>query len=436
MIHKFNYDIKTGISYDGRFITDITAPSFKNKVFPIKEQYMVEIPFDEIKLRESDEVRHSKVYYFPNENVYANNVKKTEFKKSFHFYSFFDPEYITRPGFVFKLKGEWYHFITNCEFALKFVITNDEKKVHICFNSENNDRAIYKIGKGHKELLPKYFLYMYELDAITPMLMNYFLFDGIRFLPKNDLPYIADEKKKLIELLDGLNFYFMGTSIYDYARDIDIHVSDDDYDEVVNRMELAGYTKNKIKGYTGTQYANNEIKIDVVLNPYSNFPEAVDDYHANHLLMYFIQLNYFCSIAKDIVTTLFKEYRYNRLLITQKKMGIDFEKYGQYVKQIISNERTVKYVDNINNVKIKEINSNNVYRYTILTDGKWEYLAVSMKEAIPINAKITIPYSIRDFEVLDDVDNLSISMYHDTDKTNIVFSNVDHVALIRYKVIN
>lgn len=436
MIHKLNYFEATHKIYNNIFITDIRDKNFTELVNPITEKHILEFPFDEIKLRESDDVRYSKVYYYANENVYANDVKKTEFKRSFGFYTFFDPEYITRPGFVFKLNGEWYHFITNCEFALQFAITENEKKVHIYFNPDENNKTIYKIAKGYKELHPKYFVYMYELDNLTSMLMNYFLFDGIRFLPKKDLPYVAEEKKKLIEVLKGLDFYFIGTSIYDYAKDIDIHINEKDAKEAIQRLDKLEYFKNDLTGYSGCQYKNEKtgINIDLMISPYSNFVESKIGYDAEPLLMYFIQVNYFCSIFNDNLTTLFKEYRYNKVRISQKTIGINFEKYGQYVNQVIPNERLVNYIETINNLnKTKIIHENNIFRYMIMVDDEWEYLVVSMKNKIYTDATIKLPYNVTDLTVIDDTNNLTALVTNKENEIDINLSGIDYVAAIKYK---
>lgn len=437
MIYKINYDIKSKTLYDSNLITDISDDDFTEIVNKIDTKIILEIPFDEVKLRKSDDVRYSKVYYFPNENVYANNLNVTEFKKLFDFYTLFHPEYITRSGFVFKLNNQWYTFITNCEFVLKFVITENDKKMHIYFNPHEANKQIYKIAVGYKELIPKYFIYINSLQRLIPKMLDYFLFDGIRFLPKEDLPYIVDEKKKLIKVLDGLDFYFFGTSIYDYAMDIDIHINERDLPEAVKRLDQLGYASNKRVKYEGIQYSipDSKIKIDIIASPYSKYDEPKYGYNAQPHLMYLIQADYTCDTVYSNVTSLFRYLRYNKMLITQKKLGIKFQL--KFIDQILSEKRTNVYLDLLNDNKLKIKNgypqNNNLSNIVIYTDGIWEYLILSMKYENYTSTLVKLSYEIEDMKIVDDVDNIICSFHNQDGKCSIAFDNIDRFAMIKYK---
>ena len=407
-----------------------------NIVEQIDDNSGVVIPIDDVELSPHEEIRPAKVYYYPNEDIYAYDFKKTEFRKSFDFYTFFHPTYITTPSFNFKYNGQDYTFLTNCEYALKFVF-NDGVKLHIYFNADGNTNKIFKIEVGKKSYPAKFNVYIPPVDIVSYKLLDYLIFGNYRFFDKSQLPNIVEKKKWLIELLDGLDFYFIGTSIFEHARDIDIHINERDFDEAVKRLDKSVISYNDKVNYDGKQYRlSPDIKLDVINSPYSSFTEPKIGHDADPLLMYFIQTNYYCSIVKDHVSDLFKEYRYSKLLDTQAKVGLDFSRYKQFdnLFSYIENERLFMYLDIINNNDICEVFANIKSEKNIDTKlfclNDIYYLIVSSKYNIAVSSKVTVPIDFTTFKVLDGDAVTEVGMVCENNNTCISFRNLTNYMMI------
>lgn len=402
--------------------------------------------YDDILVSNVNDINPQKLYYKPYDEVRVDEYELTDFRKSFDFYNFWAPTYITQNGISFKSNGEWFTFLTNAEYVLQSQVGFDSYKCHIYFNNtrENN---FYKIVKGKYKTKTTSPIRLPKPDWVSNEIVDYFIMDNYRFMDDQCGFPLKEEKKRLNKILEGLDYYYIGTSILDHAKDIDIYVNESDYSEAAKRLLKSGYTKNPFSyAFTGSIFRpddESKPKLDLVYSPYSKFPEPKDsDHNANPLFMYFLQGILYCSISHDNLSPLYKAWRFNKVLETKQTFGIDNHQYEstRFMNAIFDNDRFDVYFDLLNDNDYTIVNDQveiglNGDHLHIKKDGN-EYIIVKSKYLDQV-IYVNLPFRISDMNVLDlseDCKNISSENFESS--SQLVFNGINDFSLVQFSRMN
>ena len=393
------------------------------------------ISFEDIDLYTYDEISYSKFYYHPNVDISYNSFRPNEFMKHFNAQNFFDVIYQINNSISFKILGEWYSFVTNSEYFLQFIIDGNHRHVRIFF--KNSDVNFYKFIKGRKKFKRINTVYLPEPNVVSYPMMDYFLFEGYRFY-KDNLPNIREIKEQISSILSGLNYYYVGTSIYDHARDIDIYIHDKDFIEATERLSNTGYNKININSEDGRlmfEIPNSSIKLDLLTSLYSEFIEPTLNNQADPLFMYFIQLNYYASIQYDNISPLFKSFRYNKFLDTCNKIGIDNKRSNHYNNIYLDKPRFNKYYEifsDKNSEELIHVPDNAMAKFSCIKTGDWYYYAIKSKYFKQL-VKFDLPFRAIECTVVDGDGCDEVIFNNEAQYTSVRFRFLEDYALIKFK---
>jgi len=397
------------------------------------------IPFEDIDLYGHDEINFSKYYYHPNTDVYYNTFKSDDYLKAFGLRVFFSPIYQVSNSISFKQNNEWASLTTNAEYVLQPIIDGHHKHVRIFLKKGSDLFYRWRAGKVEYKKINK--VHLPKPNVISFPLLDYYLFKGYDFYDDNRFFDIRKSKEDIRKAGKELRYYFVGTSIYDEARDVDIYVHKGDFNEMCDRLEDDGFKKiDWSPSYQGSMFEDKytKAKIDVITSPYSDYEEPIDENNnAEPLLMYFIQVNYYASIRYDNLTEFFKMWRFNKLLETAKKLGLQDggNSYQEYfVDSYMSEERFQKYYDIFSHPNAVE----QLYRpdnptiwFNSVKIADDYYIAVKSKHKQQL-VNLHIPYKIKNFEVIDE-GNIGRAVVSDIEGgTNIQLRFLENYALLKY----
>lgn len=396
-------------TYDSKSLYTLNEEDYD---FEFDTQYYVNgnlsllISFEDINLHSYEDINFSKYYYHPNDDVYYNNFRASDFLKMFGVRNFFGSIFQVKNSISFKQNGEWFSFITDAEYVLQPIV--DGKYKHVRIFLKNNDNHFYKFKKGNIEFKKINKVFLPKPSVISYDLLDYYLFEGYDFYVKDRYFDITESKKDIRESLKGLDYYFVGTSIYNEARDIDIYVNENDFEEASDRLDNSGFPKiDWTPGHFGHMFEDKytDAKVDLIVSPYSDYSEVIDENNnADPLLMYFIQTNYYTSICKDELIDLFKMWRFNKLLETSNKLGLHDKNNSYFKNTYVEPERFQKYFDIFSHSKSEEviINPDNpTIKFSCIKLDEYYYTAIKSKHGTQL-ITFELPYTISELEVLDD----------------------------------
>lgn len=413
-----------------------------------KPSQCISFTHDDLIVSNVDGYNPQKLYYRPNKPITVLDFESTEFMESFDMFNFWAPVYITTNSINFKVQDEWYTLYTNGEYVLQIIVGFDKETTNLYFNNIE-DGIFFKVVKGKYKSKPINTVYIPKPTQTSNKLIRYFIMDNYRFLQDQGGFYIKDIKDDLNFILDGLDYYYIGTSIKDHAKDIDIHIKKSDYKTAVDRLDKEGwFNRDYDYDFNGTVFGHptiKNLKLDLLVSPYSKFQEPLEDdgHTADPLFMYFIQANLFCSINHDNLSSVYKEWRFNKLLETRKEFEIQRDSINTNKKHFkntfIERDRFNIYFDLLNDNDYNVLNDDVTYGLNsdilhIKKNGV-EYLIVYSKYLNQI-VFVNLPFNITDVEGVDYDDVKNVTIKDEGETTQIRFQGVNNFATIKFSRIN
>jgi hypothetical protein len=405
--------------------------------YTLDERYSPEInqslliAFEDIDIYSHIPINYSKYYYHPNQTMSYLTNRTTKFLNELGIYNFFETNFQVNNSISFKIKNEWYSFITNSEYILQPIVDFNNKHVRIYFNK--NSDCFYKIVKGKRK-----FKKINKIELPMPTIFSYdlidlYLFEGYDFIEDVELPNITDIKEDLRDILNGLDYYFVGTSIYDQARDIDIFIPPTQYEDAMQRLNNKYEKIKDSDGHLGCLFKTNlNLKIDLMPSPYGDEVLSVNNNSATPLFMYFIQANYYVSIKSDNVSDLFKIWRFNKLLETGNSLGILKIRNNYFQNTFLLKDRFKLYYDIVSNkdsnelVDIFEVGVAKLVRYKLNN-----YYYIIIKSLHPGQSlRFEIDEKFKNIKVLDDTSISTLTTRHNVNNTEFNIHNLNGYVLI------
>ena len=400
----------------------------------LKKGMGLSIPIDTVYFNSHEELQMDKVYYYPNTEVKALEYEATDFRQKFGLWEFFDPVYITSPSFSFMKDGKTYTFLTNCEYTMKFVFTREGIHLNLYFNVDT-ERRIIKLERGLKSYPSKYKVYLPPLEVVSYDIFDYLVFDNFTLSDVTQLPNIRKEKEWLESLFKDLDFQFIGSSVYDYARDLDVYINPTDFEIAVQRLTGAGMICDILHNnqIAKTTFSNN-IGVDLIVYPTNTFSDMVEE-NSKQLIAYYIQTIYACDYLIKNHTILFSKYRLNKVMNTQKKMNMNHIHYSSYKEYTVSSVRSSLYLDLIKNGSVLycglDLGINKEASFKIIQYEKEYYLILKNKGNNPINTNLQLPFLVNTFEVVDG--NNYIDIIQENDGSSLLFVGLNDYLILKLK---
>jgi len=433
-IQRGLYDLGSSITISEENKWDI---EFEKRIY-VDGWKTILISFEDIDLYSHDELNYSKYYYHPNKDIRYDAFKSTKWLRAFDLPVFFSPNYLVSNSISFKINGKWISFSTNAEYILQPII--DGHHTHVRLFMKKDPDLFYKWIEGRVEYKKINKVFLPKPSIISCELLDYYLFKGYDFYETNTFFDIQKGKDDIRVALKGLEYYFVGTSIYDNARDIDIYIHKKDFKEAVRRLEKSGFEKLSWRpSYGGTMFKDKytSAKIDVIESPYSNYIEPIDKEHnADPLLMYFIQVNYFASICYDNLSEFFKIWRFNKLLETGKKLDIlDGVSSHRFVNSYIRETRFQKYYDVFSHPEaIQDLYKpdNPVIKFNTVKIKNKYYTVVKSKHRTQL-IHFNLPYTIKNLNIIDAEGVGKVVTIQESSNTKFQLMFLDDYILFSYE---
>jgi hypothetical protein len=435
--------IKKGIYDPKKLVVSIVSneeelvPEFDKQIY-VDGCVSILISYEDIDFYSYDEIKYNKYYYHPNVDIrYDTDYRTNDFMKLFGISAFFDSIFQVKNSISFKQNGEWFSFTTNSEYVIQVILDGNHKHARLFLKDDTDYFYRFKRGKVKYKKINNIFLP--KPDVISYELLDYFLFEGYDFYEDDTTFDISKSKDEIRKVLVGLEYYFVGTSIYDTARDIDIYTTDKDFNEVSQRLHDSGFEKiERVAGHFGHMFKDKytNAKIDLVRSPYEDFIEPIKDNNADPLLMYFIQVNYYTSICKDNLSDLFKMWRFNKLLETAHKLGISDKRNSFYKNTYIEPARFQKYYDVFSHPEADEViedPDNSSIKYSSVDKDGYRYVAIKSKYGSQL-VKFELPYIIKDFTIIDDGGTAEITIKLNDDNTSFRLRFIQDYILLKFKI--
>jgi hypothetical protein len=408
-----------------------------NEMYSIKPKTSLLISYEDVDINSYIPITPSKYYYHPTKTLsYSHQNGSTEYMNELGMFGFFYTNILTHNFINFKVNGEWYTIITNDEFTLQFIYDGNNRHFRIYF--KGGDSAYFKVLNGLNKFKRSINTELPKPSILSTNLMDYYLFEGCRFYTPT-FSNIVNLKKKISDILSDFKFMFVGTSIYDEARDVDIFIHSKDIQTASNVLSQHFSEIYHTPGHFGYLFYDNEtsVKIDLLPSMYSNFNIGVnEDNSVDELTMYMIQSIYYLSSTHQNLSDMYRSWKFNKVIETAYRLDVLHTEYGYYNNSFISNERFELYDDVISNTK-----SNEVVEFPTIYNCKSACYKIGntfylMLKSLYFNQTINfnIDGGVNHIKVIDssDIDTLIYNVDGDTTKVRI--DNLNGYALISYEI--